>query len=168
MTFAIGHIGATLLVAAGLPTAVELGWLPLSVSLATDVGMSYGAAAVLGSLTAAIPPRWRPAWIGWSLAVGMAVVAVGRDFTDVGHAVALALGMLMATRFRRPALDIGAVRDTRRRGRIRLPGAGQHRHAGRDGRRACRCRGRRGGRAASLDARTGSYRTAGDLSDLGR
>jgi hypothetical protein len=102
VTFAAGHIGATLLVAVGLTAAVELGWLPLSISRATDVGMSYGAAAVLGSLTAAIPRRWRPAWIGWFLAVGVAVVAVGRDFTDVGHVVALALGMLVATRFRRP------------------------------------------------------------------
>jgi hypothetical protein len=63
-TFAAGHIGATLLVAAGLTAAIELGWLPLSVSRATDVGMSYGAAAVLGSLTAAIPGRWRCAWVG--------------------------------------------------------------------------------------------------------
>jgi rhomboid family protein len=103
MTFAAGHIGATLLVAAGLTAAVEFGWLPLSISRATDVGMSYGAVAVLGSLTAAIPGRWRPAWIGCLLAVGLAAVAVGRDFTDVGHGVALALGMLVATRFRAPA-----------------------------------------------------------------
>ena len=102
VAFAAGHIGATLLVAAGLTAAVELSWLPLSVSRATDVGMSYGAAAVLGALTAAIPGRWRPAWSGWFLAVGVAVVAVGRDFTDVGHAVALALGMLVSTRFGRP------------------------------------------------------------------
>jgi hypothetical protein len=102
LAFAAGHVGATLLVAAGLTAAVKLGWLPLSVSRATDVGMSYGAAAVLGSLTAAIPRRWRPAWIGWFLAVGVGVVAVGRDFTDVGHAVALALGMLVSTRFGRP------------------------------------------------------------------
>jgi hypothetical protein len=32
----------------------------------------------------------------------VAVVAVGRDFTDVGHAVALGLGMLVSTRFGRP------------------------------------------------------------------
>jgi hypothetical protein len=101
-TFAVGHVGATLLVAAGLTAAVEFGWLPLSVSRATDVGMSYGAAAVLGSLTAAIPSRWRPAWIGWFVAVGIAIVAVGRDFTDIGHVVALGLGMLVATRLRRP------------------------------------------------------------------
>jgi hypothetical protein len=103
VAFVTGHVGATLLVAVGLTAAVEVGWLPLSVSRATDVGMSYGAAAVLGSLTAAIPGRWRPAWIGCLLAVGVAVVAVGRDFTDVGHAVALALGMLVSTRFGRPA-----------------------------------------------------------------
>jgi Rhomboid-like protein len=102
VAFVTGHIGATLLVAAGLTAAVELGWLPLSVSRATDVGMSYGAAAVLGCLTAAIPARWRPAWIGCLVAVGVAVVAAGRDFTDVGHAVALALGMLVSTRFGRP------------------------------------------------------------------
>jgi hypothetical protein len=102
VAFATGHVGATLLVAVGLTAAVELGWLPLSVSRATDVGMSYGAAAVLGSLTAAIPRRWLAAWLGWWPAIGVAVVAVGRDFTDVGHAVALALGMLVSTRFGRP------------------------------------------------------------------
>jgi hypothetical protein len=102
VAFAVGHVGATLLVAAGLTAAVELSWLPVSVSRATDVGMSYGATAVLGLLTTALPRRWRPAWIAWLLAAGVGVVAVGRDFTDVGHAVALALGMLVSTRLGRP------------------------------------------------------------------
>jgi hypothetical protein len=102
VAFVVGHLGATLLVAAGLTAAVKLAWLPVSVSRATDVGMSYGAVAVLGSLTTAIPRRWRPAWIGWFVAVGVAMVAVGRGFTDVGHAVALALGMLLSARFGRP------------------------------------------------------------------
>ena len=100
--FAVGHIGATLVVAAGLTAAVDLGWLPVSVSRATDVGMSYGATAVLGALTAALPQRWRPACIGWLLAAGAGVVAVGRDFTDVGHTVALVLGLLVSTRFGQP------------------------------------------------------------------
>ncbi len=151
VAFAAGHIGATLLVAVGLTAAVELGWLPLSVSRATDVGMSYGAAAVLGALTAAIPRRWRPAWIGWLLAVGVAVVAVGRDFTDVGHAVALALGMLVVDAVRSAGpLDAGAVRDARCGRGVRLPGAGQHRPARRDGRRPGRCR---GGRVSWSEAR---------------
>ena len=102
VAFAAGHIGATLLVALGLAAAVKLAWLPVSITRAEDVGMSYGATAVLGTLTGAVPRRWRPTWIGWWLAVGVAVVWVGRDFTDVGHAVALALGMLVATRFGRP------------------------------------------------------------------
>jgi hypothetical protein len=103
VVFSVGHIGATLLVAAGLVAAVTYGWLPMSVSHATDVGMSYGAAAVVGSVTAAIPGRWRPAWIGWWLAVGAVAVALGHDFTDIGHAVALGLGMLLSIRFGRPA-----------------------------------------------------------------
>jgi hypothetical protein len=99
VAFAVGHIGATLLVAVGLTAAVELGWLSTDVTRATDVGMRYGASAVLGALTAAIPRRWRPAWTGWWIAVAVAVIGIGRDFTDVGHAVALMLGMLVATRF---------------------------------------------------------------------
>ena len=103
VAFAVGHLGATLLVAAGLAAAVEFGWLPGSVTRATDVGMSYGAAGVLGTLTAAIPRRWRPTWMGWWLAVAVAVAVVGHDFTDVGHGVALVLGMLVSTRFGAPA-----------------------------------------------------------------
>lgn len=101
VAFAAGHIGATLLVAVGLTAAVELGWMSSDVTRATDVGMSYGASAVLGALTAAIPRRWRPAWTGWWIAVAVAVVGIGRDFTDVGHAVALVLGMVVASRFGR-------------------------------------------------------------------
>lgn len=103
VAFAVGHIGATLLVAVGLTAAVELGWLSADVTRATDVGMSYGASAVLGSLTAAIPRRWRPAWTGWWVAVAVAVLAAGGDFTSAGHVVALLLGMLVAIRFGEPA-----------------------------------------------------------------
>ena len=96
--FTVGHIGATLLVAAGLAAALKVGWLPASIRFARDVGMSYGAAAVLGALTAAIPARWRPAWIGWWVSVALGTAALCADFTDVGHATALLLGMLAATR----------------------------------------------------------------------
>jgi len=100
--FAVGHIGATLLVAAGLATAVKLAWLPVAITRAEDVGMSYGATAVLGTLTGVVPHRWRSTWIGWWLAVGASVVWLSSDFTDVGHVVAMALGMVLATRFGRP------------------------------------------------------------------
>ncbi len=98
ITLVLGHVGATLIVAAGLATAINVGWLPLSVARATDVGISYGAVAVLGALSSAIPSRWRPAWIGWWLSVGLLVVCVGDDFTAAGHVVALTLGMLLSLR----------------------------------------------------------------------
>lgn len=102
MVFVAGHIGTTLLVATGLTAAIELRWLPLSIARASDVGMSYGAVAVLGALTAAIPRRWRPAWIGWWVPAGIGSAIVASDFTDVGHAVALLLGMVVATRLTGP------------------------------------------------------------------
>lgn len=99
VSFVTGHVGATLLVAAGLATAVKLGWLSASVARASDVGMSYGAMAVVGALTGALPPRWRPAWLGFWFAAAAVVIAGGAGFTDVGHVVALALGVLLSTRF---------------------------------------------------------------------
>nr|WP_156689193.1 rhomboid-like protein [Mycobacterium sp. Marseille-P9652] len=97
VTFAVGHIGATALVAVGLVAAVENRWVPVSVARATDVGISYGAVCVLGALTASIPARWRPAWIGWWLGVAM-VAAWGADFTAVGHVLALLLGIGLSSR----------------------------------------------------------------------
>jgi hypothetical protein len=119
ITFAVGHIGATLLVAAWLVVALKAGWLPLSIARATDVGTSYGAVCVLGALTASIPPRWRAAWVGWWFGITV-TVAVGGDFnfTAIGHVLALLLGMGLS--FRLPAatdwtpvrtalLSVGAV-----------------------------------------------------------
>jgi hypothetical protein len=102
IAFAVGHIGATLIVAAGLVVAVKVGWLPFSITRASDVGMSYGAVGVLGALTASIPSRWRTAWVGWWLGIAV-TVAVGGDFnfTAVGHVLALLLGMGLS--FRLPA-----------------------------------------------------------------
>lgn len=103
VAFVVGHIGATLLVAAVLAGAIEIGWLPWSISRVSDVGMSYGALAALGALTAAIPGRWRPAWIGWWVSLGLATATIGGGFTDAGHTVALLLGMLVTACFTRPA-----------------------------------------------------------------
>jgi hypothetical protein len=99
VAFAVGHIGATLLVAAGLAVAVESHWQEASVARAIDVGMSYGTAGALGAITGAVPGRWRWRWVAWWVAVALVAIAVERDFTNVGHAVALMLGMTVSTRF---------------------------------------------------------------------
>jgi hypothetical protein len=102
VAFLVGHIGATLVVAAALAAAIEFGWLPISIARASDVGMSYGALAVLGAMTAAIPSRWRAPWVGWWIAAGLASAIIGGDFTDAGHTVAVVLGVLVSARFRQP------------------------------------------------------------------
>ncbi|MGZ4582873.1 MAG: rhomboid-like protein [Mycobacterium sp.] len=102
VAFVVGHIGATLLVAAALAAAVEFGWMPVSITRASDVGMSYGALAVLGAMTAVIPRRWRAAWVGWWIAAGLSSAIIGGDFTDAGHTVAVVLGVLVSSRFRQP------------------------------------------------------------------
>jgi len=102
LTFAVGHVGATLLVALWLTVAIAEGWLPISVARATDVGVSYGAVCVLGALTASIPSRWQPAWTGWWLGIA-AGAAFGSDFTGVGHVLALLLGVGLSFRLRTAA-----------------------------------------------------------------
>jgi hypothetical protein len=116
LTFVLGHVGATIMVAAGLAIAITAGWLPIAVAHASDVGISYGAAAVLGALTAVIPLRWRPGWISWWLAIAV-VAASWADFTAVGHMIALILGMGLSSR-------LGAVADwTRTRVALLVVGA---------------------------------------------
>jgi len=102
VAFVVGHIGATLVVAGALAAAVEFGWLPWAITRASDVGMSYGALAVLGAMTAVMPRGWRAAWVGWWVSVGMAAAIIGGDFTDAGHTVAVILGVLVSARFRQP------------------------------------------------------------------
>jgi hypothetical protein len=102
VAFLVGHVGATLVVAAALAASVEFGWLPLSITRASDVGMSYGALAALGAITAVIPSRWRVAWVGWWVSAGIASAIIGGDFTDAGHTVAVVLGVLVSARFREP------------------------------------------------------------------
>jgi hypothetical protein len=100
LAFGLGHVGATLIVAVGLAAAIRFGWLPISAAHASDVGISYGAVAVLGALTVVIPPRWRPGWIGWWLVVAVLAVFAGDDFTNAGHLIALMIGMSLSARFR--------------------------------------------------------------------
>ncbi|MFL6078029.1 MAG: rhomboid-like protein [Mycobacteriales bacterium] len=99
--FLAGHVGATLLVAAGLATGVKAGWVDGGVSGTVDVGVSYGLMAVIGLLVATLPARLQPLWAGlWLTAAGIAV-SEGRDFTSVGHLLALTIGLLAAIRVRR-------------------------------------------------------------------
>jgi hypothetical protein len=88
----------------GLIAAVKVGWVPVSIARASDVGISYGAVCVVGALTASIPSRWRQIWIGWWLGTtAMVAWAADFDFTAVGHVLALVLGIGVS--FRLPSID---------------------------------------------------------------
>ena len=99
LTFTLGHVGATLTVAGVVAAAIRFGWVPISVARDSDVGVSYGAMAVLGALTIAIPASRRPEWIGWWLAVAILAAFAGDGFTSPGHLVALIIGMSLSVRF---------------------------------------------------------------------
>ncbi|MEU9119267.1 rhomboid-like protein [Streptomyces sp. NPDC048506] len=94
--FATGHIGASLLVYAGLRGRVRTD-PPDATARAIDVGASYGFNATLGALAATVPHRGaRAAATAGLLALGARpVLRRGRTFTDTGHLVALALGVAM-------------------------------------------------------------------------
>ena len=91
--FWFGHVGATLLTAAGLWTALRLDAVEESVVNAKDVGPSYGFLAVAGALTYLLAPRLRLAYAGLLTVGVVAVVAVSHTFTDFGHLLSLLLGL---------------------------------------------------------------------------
>ncbi|GAB7033944.1 rhomboid-like protein [Streptomyces sp. NPDC021749] len=98
--FTAGHIGASLLVYAGLRARTRLRepeapTTHTATTHAVDVGASYGFYATLGALAASVPHRGlRTAATAGLLALGIRpVLRRGRTFTDAGHLTALALGV---------------------------------------------------------------------------
>jgi hypothetical protein len=91
-----GHVGAGLVVAAGLATGIFHGVVDESVAAATDVGVSYVMAAAMGFLVLAVPPRWRWWYLGGTAVFWLLPGAINRTFTDASHASALTIGLLLA------------------------------------------------------------------------
>jgi hypothetical protein len=112
--FAIGHVGATLLTAAGLWTALRLDAAEHRVVNARDVGASYGVLAVAAALTYLLAPRLRLAYGALLLASVAAAAGLWHTFTDFGHLLAVLLGFacyrLVRARSALPLLDVPAVR----------------------------------------------------------
>lgn len=111
--FTVGHVGATLLTAAGLWTALRLDAVERSVVTARDVGASYGVLAVAGALTYLLRPRVRLPYALAALAAVSAMAALEHTFTDFGHLLSLLLGFASVRLVRRrsplPPLDVAAA-----------------------------------------------------------
>jgi Rhomboid-like protein len=109
LVFAAGHIGATLLTAAGLWIALRVDIVEKSVVNARDVGPSYGFLAVAALMTAFVDPRLRKPYAAGLVAVVVSLVAVSHSFTDVGHLLATAIGFACLPVARRARADLPPV-----------------------------------------------------------
>jgi rhomboid family protein len=89
---AAGHVGATLLTAAGLWLALRADAIERSVVYARDVGPSYAFFAAAAFLTYLLPRRLRAPYAAILLAYGCATAVVSTTFTDFGHLLAIGIG----------------------------------------------------------------------------
>lgn len=91
---ATGHITATLLSQRVVLMAIRDNRAPRSMVHVVDIGVSYGLATAVGVLTYRLPNPWRWFYLAGSLAFFGLPLATGGTFTDLGHAIALAVGLL--------------------------------------------------------------------------
>ena len=92
LVFFIGHVGATLLTAAGLWTALHFDLVESSVVNARDVGASYGFAAVAAVLSFRFSGRRRLLYAAGLIGFAGVMLALNHNFTYWGHLIALAIG----------------------------------------------------------------------------
>ncbi len=92
----LGHVGAGLVVAAAVGWAIVHGVADDAQARVTDVGVSYVLATAMAFLVLAVPRRWRRTYLLATAAVWLVPAAITRTFTDLGHATALAIGLLLA------------------------------------------------------------------------
>lgn len=118
LTFAAGHIGATLITVTGIAYAISHGLLDNRIARTSDVGVSYGFFAVAALLTYRFPDRrLRLAWAGLLVAYLGVAAWRGQTFTDYGHLAALAIGLSFHRLSRRPnaALQVRRSRSANRK-----------------------------------------------------
>lgn len=94
---AVGHVGATLVVATGLSAGIARGLLRRATVLhEIDVGVSYGMVCVAAFLIARVPGRWRVPYTAVVVAYVAVPFALEPSFTGAGHSVSFVLGALLA------------------------------------------------------------------------
>ena len=93
--FVAGHVGATLVTAAGIWIAIRWGMASTRLQGVVDVGVSYGFAAVAAVFTYRLPSPARWWWAAGLLLLAVGASIVGGTFTDFGHLAALTIGFAM-------------------------------------------------------------------------
>jgi hypothetical protein len=115
ITFAVGHIGATLASQAFVAVAVATRLAAASWENAPDVGASYGFLAVAAVLFGMVPSRWRIVYgaglLGWVVLISH---VLHPDFTTVGHGIALLIGLGLGRALRRHLATAEKPREAQR------------------------------------------------------
>ncbi|WP_411103690.1 rhomboid-like protein [Streptomyces sp. cmx-4-9] len=88
------HVVATLVSQKVLLTAIQDHRAPRSMTHVVDIGVSYGLAAAAGVLTYRIPGPWRWFYLAGVIVFFGVPLTAGGTFTDLGHAIALSVGLL--------------------------------------------------------------------------
>ncbi|MFE2282720.1 rhomboid-like protein [Streptomyces sp. NPDC059443] len=91
---ATGHITATLISQKVVLMAIRDNRAPRSMVHVVDIGVSYGLATAVGVLAYRLPSPWRWFYLAGSVAFFGLPLATGGTFTDLGHAIALSVGLL--------------------------------------------------------------------------
>ncbi|WP_373302660.1 rhomboid-like protein [Streptomyces litmocidini] len=93
LTVATAHIAATLISQQVVLAAIQLHDVPRSMAHVVDIGVSYGLAASAGILTYRLPYPWRLCYLAAVVAFFLVPLATDRTYTDLGHAISLAIGL---------------------------------------------------------------------------
>lgn len=87
------HIGATYLSEGYLYWRIKAALSSPRLIDARDIGVSYFVVGMIGVLTYRVPRRWRWLYLAGAVVVFGVMLAVKRDFTNVGHFSALLIGL---------------------------------------------------------------------------
>lgn len=92
-TVATAHIAATLISQQVVLDAIRDHDVPRSMAHVVDIGVSYGLAASVGILTYRLPRPWRWFYLAGAVSFFLVPLLTGRTYTDLGHAISLAIGL---------------------------------------------------------------------------
>ena len=93
IVFVLGHVGATVLTVAGIAIVTRDGHSDMHLLHTVDVGISYGLYAIAAVLIYHLSGRGRVLYV-LALAVSLGIASFfDASFTDVGHVVAIGIGL---------------------------------------------------------------------------
>ncbi|MET7392688.1 rhomboid-like protein [Dactylosporangium sp. NPDC005572] len=104
VVFFLSNAVASCLVYGLLLVGVRDNWLGGAVTMASDVGTSYGSHAVGGALALTLPVRARRYLVPLAVLVVVVPLLNGGTFTDIGHLLAVLLGFVAGWQIRRRPL----------------------------------------------------------------